>query len=218
MNDKKLIIWDWNGTLLNDVEACVEAMNVMLAKRAMDVLSIEKYQRIFTFPVQNYYKTLGFDFKKDSFEDLSIEYIHLYKSLSLKSPLQKGAIEILELFKQKAYMQVIISASEQKALEKQVAERHISEYFDSLIGLDNIHAHSKLHNALSYVNKIKISPQNICFIGDTYHDYEVAKAIGCKCILLDSGHMELSKYQMDKVEIVGNLQSLYHKCKNIAWV
>jgi len=218
MNDKKLIIWDWNGTLLNDVEACVEAMNVMLAKRAMDVLSIEKYQRIFTFPVQNYYKTLGFDFKKDSFEDLSIEYIHLYKSLSLKSLLQEGAIEILEFFRQKDYKQVIISASEQKALEKQVAERHISEYFDSLIGLDNIHAHSKLHNALDYINELKIKPQNICFIGDTYHDYEVATAIGCKCILVDSGHMDLAKYQMDKAVISDNLQSLYQICKNTAWV
>jgi len=218
MNGKKLIIWDWNGTLLNDVSACVNAMNIMLDARNIQNIDEMYYKNIFTFPVQDYYKALGFNFEKEPFEELSIEYIRLYKKLSENSPLQEGAIEILEFFKQKAYMQVIISASEQKALEKQVAERFISDYFDTLIGLDNIHAHSKLHNALSYVNKIKISPQNICFIGDTYHDYEVAKAIGCKCILLDSGHMELSKYQMDKVEIVGNLQSLYHKCKNIAWV
>jgi phosphoglycolate phosphatase len=211
----RLILWDWNGTLLNDVDACVDAMNQMLAKRSMDFLSIEKYQNIFTFPVQNYYKALGFDFNKDSFEELSIEYIQLYKDLSLKSPLQEGATELLEYFKEKNYKQVIISASEQKALEKQVEERNITKYFDSIIGLDNIHAHSKLHNALAYINELKIKPQNICFIGDTYHDYEVAAAIGCNCILVKSGHMDLVKYTMDNVAIVENLKSLYHESRRI---
>lgn len=211
----RLILWDWNGTLLNDVDACVDAMNQMLAKRSMDFLSIEKYQNIFTFPVQNYYKALGFDFNKDSFEDLSIEYIQLYKDLSLKSPLQEGATELLEYFKEKDYKQVIISASEQKALEKQVEERNITKYFDTIIGLDNIHAHSKLHNALAYINELKIKPQNICFIGDTYHDYEVADAIGCNCILVKSGHMDLVKYTMDNVAIVENLKSLYHESRRI---
>ncbi len=213
--ESKLILWDWNGTLLNDVAVCVDAMNIMLAKRAMNALNIETYQKIFTFPVQNYYKALGFDFKKDSFEDLSIEYIGLYKDLSLKSPLQDGAIEMLEYFKEKDYKQVIISASEQNTLENQVQERNITKYFDTIIGLDNIHAHSKLHNALAYINELKIKPQNICFIGDTYHDFEVADAIGCKCILIKSGHMDLAKYSLDSVAIVENLNSLYHESSRI---
>ena len=44
MNKKKLILWDWNGTLLNDIDACVEAMNVMLGKRNMSLLGIERYK------------------------------------------------------------------------------------------------------------------------------------------------------------------------------
>ncbi len=30
---KQIIIWDWNGTLLNEVQMCVNCMNELLGKR-----------------------------------------------------------------------------------------------------------------------------------------------------------------------------------------
>ena len=186
----KLIIWDWNGTLLNDVDACVETMNRMLNKRNMNLLSRSVYKDIFTFPVKDYYHTVGFDFTEEPFEKLSIEYIDLYKKEAMKSPLQEGSREALGFFKSENYKQIILSASEQLSLENQVEQRQISKYFDSIIGLNNIHAKSKTENAINY---IKASEQfdRITLIGDTYHDYEVANAIGCNCILVNSGHQNL---------------------------
>ena len=64
---KNLIIWDWNGTLLSDVDACVKAMNIMLDKRKMGSIDIEFYKEKFTFPVKDYYVALGFDFNKESY-------------------------------------------------------------------------------------------------------------------------------------------------------
>jgi phosphoglycolate phosphatase len=204
--DYSLIIWDWNGTLLNDVEACVTAMNVMLKRRNMSVLDSNHYKKIFTFPVQDYYRVLGFDFQNESFEDLSIEYISLYLEISKESSLQIGAIEALKYFKEKDYTQVILSASEQKALESQVDEREISNYFDSIIGLNNIYARSKLNNALNYINNSDINYNQIFFIGDTYHDYEVSNKVGAKCILVENGHQKLS---------VSNFESKIYLAKNL---
>ena len=82
MKNQKLVIWDWNGTLLNDVDVCVEAMNVMLSKRKMRLINHSVYKNTFTFPVRDYYKALGYNFNETSFEDLSIEYIDLYKEMS----------------------------------------------------------------------------------------------------------------------------------------
>ena len=211
MDNKKLILWDWNGTLLDDVNACVDAMNIMLEKRNMSFLDIEKYKQIFTFPVQNYYKTLGFDFEKEPFEDLSVEYIDLYKQYAINSPLQKGATEVLSSFKDKGYKKVILSASEQNALCAQVEEREIASYFDSIIGLDNIHARSKLHNALHYLHHAGIYPEQITFIGDTYHDFEVANAIGCKCILVKNGHMNLNAHLIKGVDFIDDLTLLNYE-------
>lgn len=207
--DKKLIIWDWNGTLLSDVDACVESMNKMLSIREMGRLTHDRYKSIFTFPVQSYYERLGFDFKTDSFEELSIEYIDLYNKQAINSPLQEGALESLNYFRSLNFAQVIISAAEQTLLEKQVEQRGITEYFDSLIGLDNIHAKSKLQNALDYINDSQFDVKNTILIGDTYHDYEVAKGIGCKCILVNNGHQYLNQMETNEsIEIINSLIEL----------
>jgi phosphoglycolate phosphatase len=194
---KKLIIWDWNGTLINDVEACVQAMNIMLTKRNRKLIEAKLYKDIFTFPVKKYYEILGFDFNQESFEELSVEYINLYKKLSRKSPLHENTIEILDFFKANKYRQIILSASEQLALEKQAKERGVFYYFNAIIGLDNIYAKSKLDNALNFIKTSQTNFEQIVLIGDTYHDYEVAKAIGAVCILIQVGHQNLERFDLE---------------------
>ena len=199
----KLIIWDWNGTLLNDVKACVDSMNCMLDKRSVNKITIDYYKSIFTFPVKKYYQELGFDFDKEPFEELSIEYIDLYKRNSMNSPLQEGVMELLNLFKSKKYKQVILSASEQIALENQVKQRNIFNYFDSLIGLNNIHAKGKVDNAKNFIVN---SPgyDQIILIGDTMHDLEVAQEINAKCILVSNGHQVINKEKFNGNAVIVN--------------
>ncbi|MEA2105846.1 MAG: HAD hydrolase-like protein [Bacteroidota bacterium] len=197
MISKKLIIWDWNGTLLNDIDACIISMNVMLERRNMKLLDKAMYRKMFTFPVQDYYKSIGFDFLQESFEKLSIEYINLYKKYSIYASLQQGVFNALEQFKNKGFQQMILSTSEQKALEKQVNQHQLDVYFDDLVGLNNIYAKSKRDNAIHYLHKTNILPEDSLLIGDTYHDYEVAEAIGCDCLLVNNGHQDLSQYHLN---------------------
>lgn len=207
--NKKLIIWDWNGTLLNDVEACVSTMNIMLTKRSLKCLDQKVYKDIFTFPVKKYYEALAFDFNQESFEELSVEYIDLYKKQSLNSPLQKESIEILDFFKANNYQQIIVSASEQLALNKQVKDRGIFYYFSAIIGLDNIYAKSKLDNAINYINNTNVKFDRIILIGDTFHDYEVAEAIGAESILVQTGHQNLNRFNLNgKAHIVKDFLEL----------
>ena len=57
---KNMIIWDWNGTLLDDVDLCVEAINMLLARESLPLLTgKEEYQRVFQFPIRAYYEAVG---------------------------------------------------------------------------------------------------------------------------------------------------------------
>ena len=69
MKDIQNIIWDWNGTLLDDAWLCRDVMNGMLRLRDMDFLSAERYREIFDFPIVRYYERIGFDLERESFED-----------------------------------------------------------------------------------------------------------------------------------------------------
>ena len=85
-----------NGTLLDDVETCVDVMNGMLERRGLAPLkSVECYRGIFTFPVREYYKKAGLDPARESFEKLALEYISEYNRRALSCGLVPYAREIL---------------------------------------------------------------------------------------------------------------------------
>ena len=95
-NRERYLIWDWNGTLLDDVETCVDVMNGMLERRGLAPLkSVECYRGIFTFPVREYYKKAGLDPARESFEKLALEYISEYNRRALSCGLVPYAREIL---------------------------------------------------------------------------------------------------------------------------
>ena len=203
------IIWDWNGTLLNDIDICIQSMNKVLSKRNMSVLSKSYYRKIFGFPVINYYKRIGFNFKQESFEKLSIEFIdHYHRSLSTAN-LFPDAYELLEKFSSLRYRQVLLSAMEQEALHRSVQNLGILSFFDDIIGLSDHYAHSKIENAKAYVRMNNINSENVIIIGDTLHDLEVAQAIGSKCILINNGHQEINEQQEQGITVEKKLKNIF---------
>ncbi len=75
------IIWDWNGTLLNDIELCVQTINDMLQKRNLRKLTADEYKDVFSFPVKDYYQKIGFDFNAEPFEIPAREFIDNYNTV-----------------------------------------------------------------------------------------------------------------------------------------
>ncbi|WMJ78391.1 MULTISPECIES: HAD family hydrolase [unclassified Sedimentibacter] len=185
------IIWDFNGTLLDDVMAGIKSENVLLSRRNMPLIeNIEQYHKYFCFPIVEYYKKLGHDFDKEDYNDLAIEWVTEYLKFSRESMLHDGIREALDKFKSEGCRQIILSASEKEMLTKQVRELNIHEYFDEILGLDNIHAYSKSEMAKEWVKGEK--PRKALFIGDTTHDYEVACGMNVDCVLVAKGHQSRS--------------------------
>ena len=75
----KHIIWDWNGTLVDDAWLCVEIMNTILNKRGYKLIDINEYRKYFTFPVKEYYIKLGFNFEIEPFEISGMEFIKIFQ-------------------------------------------------------------------------------------------------------------------------------------------
>ena len=75
MQKIKYIIWDWNGTLVDDAWLFVELMNEELIQRNLPQINVEKYREQFTFPVKKYYENLGFDFEKEDFKTVGLHFI-----------------------------------------------------------------------------------------------------------------------------------------------
>ena len=201
----KCVIWDWNGTLLDDMDVCVSVMNNILKCRDLPWMDMERYRSIFGFPVKNYYRELGFDFQNESFEDVSNEFVFNYQKQSLSSCLRKDAVAVMDHIRDMGISQVILSASQINNLEEQVRYFGIYGYFDKLLGLDHCHATSKLDIGRSWLAESGLSGDEVILVGDTLHDLETANELGCNCLLLSSGHQSRERLKDSGAHIIDSL-------------
>ena len=204
----KTIIWDWNGTLLDDLDLSLHAVNVLLEERNLPKLSAERYKDIFGFPVVNYYAKAGFDFEKEPFEVPAKKYIKLYAAGASELKLFPDVIDTLNFFKEKNYRQIVLSAMKDDNLKLMINDRKISHFFDGIFGIKDNYAREKVTLGKQVVEKLGLNPSECLMIGDTLHDAEVAEQCGFNCILFSGGHVSKQRLETKNRKILDSLSEL----------
>lgn len=208
LNNYEYIIFDFNGTILDDVDLCIYILNYMLEEHGYRKVTKERYLDIFTFPIIEYYKLAGFDFNKHSFHDLSIEFINMYQQASLKCLIYDGVIELLNKLKQLNKKIILLSASQIDNLLEQTNHFDITKYFDKILGLDNIQAKSKIDIAKKYFSDNNIDLSKAIMIGDTIHDMEVANELNINSVLIANGHQSYNRLKKIKKEVYRTIKEI----------
>ncbi len=205
------IIWDWNGTLLDDVQLCADIMNKLLKVRSLPTITLNTYREIFTFPVKEYYIKAGHDFVNESFEKIGKDFIDDYEMRKTECALYPYAAEVLEIMLSLKIEQHLLSAYKQNNLEDIIKHFGISEYFNSVRGLDHIYADGKIEVGKQLMNEISSNGKGskVLLIGDTIHDYEVAKALNTDCLLVSNGHQNNEKLKSLNIPVIKNLKELF---------
>ncbi len=210
----KYIFLDFNGTVLDDVKLCFDILNTMLKENGIKEVDIDMYKNSFTFPITEYYKKVGFNLEVLSFDKLAIRFVDLYQKNSLEQSIYKDFYEFVSLIKSNDYKVVLCSASQITNLLEQTNHFDITKYFDDVIGLDNINAKSKVDLANNYIKDNNINPNNVLFIGDTIHDYEVATYCGANCALVSTGHQSIDVLKTVTNNVYNSLVSVYKEVIN----
>lgn len=205
------IIWDWNGTLLNDVCMCIRCMNQLLKPRNIPLLDKEIYQEVFTFPVQDYYERIGIDFEKDPFNVIGHDFMDLYFEALPTCELHEGVEEVLKYFKAQNKRQFILSAMEHDSLMEALKVYRITDYFEATYGIDNHLAASKIGRAHQMIKDFDISITSSLMFGDTLHDKDVAAEMGVDINLISIGHQSESVLQMARVPVLPSLSAIISK-------
>lgn len=96
VNCLKKIVWDWNGTLLDDVDLCFSCINRLLVNHDLKPLdTLDQYREVFTFPIEDYYRTVGFDFDQIPFSILAHEYMEDYQEKSYACNLHADVLSVV---------------------------------------------------------------------------------------------------------------------------
>ena len=209
MEKPTLILWDWNGTLLDDLDLCVESLNWLLAEFGYPQrYDTDQYREIFGFPIIDYYRRAGFDFARDSFETLAHRYMEHYIPESEGCGPAAGAVETLEELRRMGAEQVVLSASPLPTLRRQARQIGLEGYFSTLLGLGDIYAKSKVELGLEFLRRRGFEPGQALMVGDTVHDWEVARALGVRCVLCSAGHQPAHTLRDTGAPVISSLFEL----------
>lgn len=183
------VIWDWNGTLLDDTRAAVDALNEMLARRSLPPISVEFYRDNFAFPVRPFYEAIGVDLENEDWDSLAQEYHETYRRQKGTS-LAAGAREAIDMLHAKGIGQSLVSALEQGRLMRDVERFGLAGCFEYVCGTDNLDGASKLDRARGLADRLRAihgGGIDLVLVGDALHDKETADAIGARCVLFAGG-------------------------------
>lgn len=205
------IIWDFNGTILNDVQTGIDAVNVLLERYGKkQIESAEQYRKVFGFPVIDYYDAIGLE--RENFARYAPEWVQEYNLREPYASIFNGVADMLEYFKKHGIPQYLLSATEQKMLGTQVDRLGIRTYFKELIGQDGIEAYGKADTAKRLAMREQM--EHALFIGDSLHDFEVAQAIGAECVLLAWGHQDRERLESTGCRVFDTIADLLAAFEN----
>jgi len=181
------IFWDWNGTLIDDLDCSMKAVNCILAKRGREPITKEQYYAYIDTPIKRFYDHL-FDFTDITMDDIMYEFNYFYRQNIHTFPLMDGAQKVLDELDKAGYVQIILSSSSNEMIIPFAEKTGVIGYFDHILGSSDNLVLGKIERAVSFIKENRINPENCVLIGDTLHDFDTAQAIGCFCILIPNGH------------------------------
>ena len=204
----KLLIWDWNGTIIDDTQLCIALENELLRERGMPEITREWYLDNFTFPVRTYYGRMGYTFETERFETVADDFMRRYRARFAKCPLCRGVVSVLEQAKERGIAQTLLLVTQQDDLVTQANRFGVARYFSAILGQSDSLCRSKTERAKAYMAENGIDPGDALFIGDTDHDAEVAEAVGCRCALIESGHQSRRVLEACGVPVYADCEAL----------
>lgn len=192
-SSKKHVIWDFNGTLVNDVQLVLNITNDILKGRQLPLVDADRYRQIFEFPVSNYYAKLGLPGEGEAFRAVADVFAKNFESGMHDCSLRDDALPCIEALSAKGTSSSLLSASRQASLVALAGQFKLTEIMTDICGIEDHYAHGKVESGRRWLAETGKSPDELVMVGDTAHDYEVATALGASCILVSYGHSSREK-------------------------
>jgi phosphoglycolate phosphatase len=197
MSTIRHVIWDFNGTLLDDVSCCVDVLATLLAERALPPITTERYREEFGFPVRDFYVGLGFDLEREDFDRVSRTFIDRYLERIADARAFAGAHEVLRFAAERSLQQSVLSAMEHTMLGDLLMRYELHQPMRHVRGVSDLRASSKVDVGRALLADLDLPAEAVVVIGDTLHDFETASALGCRAVLVAQGHQTRARLERE---------------------
>ena len=186
------IVWDWNGTLLDDLDIVVESLNVGTARFGVPPIDHDGYRDHFTRPVRGFYDSLfGRAISDMEWAELNRSFHDEYHARVERARLTTGARETIDRVVDLGWSQSLLSMSMHDHLLEIVSSHGIADRFLSVDGIRSNTGGLKAGHLGAHLDSLQKEPATVLLIGDTPDDAMAARGVGAGIVLYDGGSHHL---------------------------
>jgi phosphoglycolate phosphatase-like HAD superfamily hydrolase len=190
------IVWDWNGTLLDDLQVVIEAANVSLGRFGVGPIDEDGYRDHFTRPVRAFYDSLFSRSVTDSEWMALNDTFHVeYFSRVDRAELTVDTLDALASVERRGWAQSLLSMSPQGWLETVVASKGVANRFSLVDGLSGDTGGRKARHLADHLATLQLDPSETVVVGDTPDDAVAARHVGANVVLYDGGSHHLPRLE-----------------------
>ena len=189
----KHIIWDFNGTLLNDTQLSLDVDNNVFEKLGIPCITIDDYRNNMTMPVRDFYPAVGVDYSVHNYETIARLWLDEFNQKAVGVGLVSGALDAIRFFHGQGRSQSVLSASYEPSLRKQCEALGLTPYMTDISGLEDESASKKTEIGRRQLRELGLEGRDVVLIGDMLTDAHLAEDLGADCILVSWGHNDLKR-------------------------
>lgn len=192
------VVWDWNGTLLDDLPVVIEAVNVTIAQLGLGPIDETAYRDHYTRPVRIFYdRIFGRPVTDEEWLRVNTGFHDAYFRLADNAGLAPGAREAMLLLSESGWTQSLLSMSPHDWLAGIVDRLGIDQWLDLVDGLSGPTGGLKAEHLGMHLERLEIPGDRAVVIGDTPDDVAAAHSVGARPILFHGGshHLDLLEAQ-----------------------
>ncbi len=200
------VIWDWNGTLVDDLPIVVECVNAALREIGEDPIDADDYRDHFVRPVHRFYESLlERSITEQEWATLDRTFHERYAHSLDRVPLADGAAEALDAVDARGWSQSILSMWWEEDLTACVVRRGLDDRMVLVQGNRNDGGGTKAAHLRLHLETLGIGPSSAVLIGDSLDDAAAARELGAGCVLYDGGSHHPAELKKTGVPVAATL-------------
>ncbi|MFG2722643.1 HAD family hydrolase [Streptomyces sp. NPDC048416] len=205
------LVWDWNGTLLDDIATVIEATNAAFAHIGLEPITLERYRDLYCVPIPLFYQRLmGRLPTDDEWLVMDAAFHEQYWARADSCGLTAGAAELLAARWTAGLSQSLLSMAPHEHLVPIVRRHGITEHFLRVDGRTGPSHGSKAEHMVRHLTALRaadpeISGERIVVIGDAVDDAVAAAAVGARAVLFTGGSHSRAGLAVAGVPVVDTL-------------
>lgn len=202
------LVWDWNGTLLDDIKAVIGATNAAFAEIGLEPITLERYRELYCVPIPQFYERLMGRLPSDAEWEVMDEAFHRhYSEHRIGCGLTEGVEELLREWQLAGRSQSLLSMYGHEQLVPVVRGYGIESHFIRVDGRTGPSGGGKALHMERHLRALDgaAQPGRTVVIGDAADDAVAAKHVGALAVLYTGGSHSRASLEAVGVPVVDTL-------------